>query len=335
MLQKKEIRQTVLKERIRAAEERRQHRRLHRNAFAIRNTMHACFTISDNPDIPVCVNGFRNVYGLFRTSWMYLKKHSLGLEFNAGPITHGNHGLRSRYLSSRILASEPFVIEFLNEVVSAAGEPYATRFIREVTGHTLRDAEEGSILLPSNFTKRSLYISWCFSMGYKIKATAKGSFGPVSEYSLREFDPELWPEGSVAQDVCSWRGFCFHWKTHFPLLKIRNPCEDTCGACVRLRNSWHVLDRITGRRRAPPPADDDDSSIVNDVDIDDASDVSGGLEEALNSQEYPHEYLINKAHDHVRHAKAQRALASQRISEAKAQASNNHDNRRFVFLPFF
>jgi hypothetical protein len=55
----------------------------------------------------------------------------------------------------------------------------------------------------------------------------------------------------------------------------------------------------------------------------------------LNSQEYPHEYLINKAHDHVRHAKAQRALASQRISEAKAQASNNHDNRRFVFLPFY
>ena len=71
------------------------------------------------------------------------------------------------------------------------------------------------------------------------------------------------------------------------------------------------------------------------MDIDDASDVSGGLEEALTSQEYPHEYLINKAHDHVRHAKAQRALASQRISEAKAQASNNHDNRRFVFLPFF
>jgi hypothetical protein len=139
------------------------------------------------------------------------------------------------------------VVSFLSDVRDSYGEAYATRFVREVTGLSLRRDEENLVELPSQFTKRKLYAEYCFSRGYQVKSNATGSYGKVSSYPIRAYDDLLWPEGSQTLPVCSWKGFLSTWKEEFSYMKIRNPCEDTCAECFKIRNSFRVLDRISNQ----------------------------------------------------------------------------------------
>ena len=68
------------------------------------------------------------------------------------------------------------------------------------------------------------------------------------DFLLRPFDELLWPADSTPLPVCSWTDFRMIWKKHFPKLGIRNPCEDTCGECVKIRNSFKYLDRSAATR---------------------------------------------------------------------------------------
>ncbi len=93
-------------------------------------------------------------------------------------------------------------------------DPYATRFIRERTSVGIRNEEKGIVELPASMSKQSIYIGWCYSQGYKAKANAKGSFGSVTDYELRQYDDILWPKGSQSV-ICSWSSFLkISWK-HF------------------------------------------------------------------------------------------------------------------------
>ena len=330
----------MLKERIRAAEERRYDRRRARNCGPLYPMSSCHYRIADEVDVPVCINGFKNIFGLYRTRWEYLKKNSIGTSYIPGPVLHGNVGNRVRYSSSRLCIAEPHINSFLQNISVTYGEPYATRFIREITGIGIRDSEEGGISLPSNLTKRHLCIFFCYQQGYKIKASAKGSFGPVSEYPPREYDDILWPEGSEASAVCSWSGFLRIWNQNFPKMKIRNPCEDTCGTCVKLRNSFRYVDRALALANAVEPnADgnmnnnaDDDNSASGQLDLASDDEDREVIEAVLRQQEFPAEFVIEQASIHINHAKAQRSLAKQRIMEAKADRNNTHSTRRFVFI---
>ena len=77
------------------------------------------------------------------------------------------------------------VFLFLSNIADEYGELYATHFVREVTGMSLRDTEEGCIDLPSHFLKRHFYAQYCYHQGYKVKANAKGSYDSMSEYKLQ------------------------------------------------------------------------------------------------------------------------------------------------------
>jgi len=77
------------------------------------------------------------------------------------------------------------VFLFLSNIADEYGELYATHFVREVTGMSLRDTEEGCIDLPSHFSKRHFYAQYCYHQGYKVKANAKGSYDSMSEYKLQ------------------------------------------------------------------------------------------------------------------------------------------------------
>ena len=140
-------------------------------------------------------------------------------------------------MGSNAKKTEGSMIAFLKDLADNYSEPYATRFIREITGMSIRKEEEGQVELPSSFTKRKLYAQYCYSRGYKVKASAKGSYGKTEGYEVRPIDDILWPEGSVSLPVCSWKDFLVIWKVNLPKLTIRNPCEDTCGDCVKIRNS--------------------------------------------------------------------------------------------------
>jgi hypothetical protein len=116
-VQPTEIRQTFMKERIRCAIN---HKLVARKR---RNSMKGCihYRISAEVDFPVCVNTFKNVYGIFSRQWEYLLSQSSG-EYECGAIQHGNTGNRSRHLTSNTAKVQDDVIAFLEELRDERGE---------------------------------------------------------------------------------------------------------------------------------------------------------------------------------------------------------------------
>jgi hypothetical protein len=346
-LQDAGIRETILKERVRASKMFRSLRRQrHRLCF---------FSVTGCDDFLVCVNSFRNLFGLYVREWETLLRECRS-DYLCGPIVHGNKGNKSRHDASLTCLLEADVVQFLQALQDEKGtvdccvlfavrlfspclslfllffllgEDYATRFVREATGVGLRKEEEGLVELPSCTSKRQEYCRFCYDRGWKCKASAKGSFGPVSEYQRRT--DEEWNDREP-EPVCSWSAFHKIWKEKFPKMKIRNPCEDTCGECMKLRNRIHVLDRLNAfrhrqqyRQEHQDPTDDEDGS---DSSNDYVYPVDRELFQEFSNVEYPDEVVILECNAHVVHAQAQRALARDRIEAAKSSRDLDHEHRR-------
>jgi hypothetical protein len=293
--------------------------------------------MKDETVVSVCLNSFKNLFGIFRRQWEYLRKNCSTTNYTPGPIQHGNIGNENRKRSSAVESVASAVVDFLEEIQETCAEPYATRFVREITGMSLRESEEGAVELPASYTKRKLYRDFCFSRGYKVKSDANGSFGKVKNYALRPFDDLLWPEGSEPLPVCSWNGFLRVWKEKFPKLTIRNPCEDTCGACTKIRNKFHIVERIRNARVAAAARENvDGNSSSSDEDCNsNAYSFDGAVEyDFLNRQEYPEEVIIMEASLHATQAQTQRDYAKLRIQESKDSSLAAFEERRFVFFLF-
>jgi len=293
--------------------------------------------LENNGFISVCLNSFKNLHGIFRKQWQHLKKNGAKQNYVPGPRTHGNMGRSNRRTTSNIVQATPSLIEFLQDVSDSYGEPYATRFVREITGTTLRESEVDAVEMPSNFTKRKLYRDYCFAQGHLAKADAKGSYGAIRNFDERPVDDLLWLEGSVPLPICAWQGFLTVWKKNFPNLTIRNPCEDTCGECTKIKNRMHLLDRIEQRRAVAAQVDnnnedeDDSVSIENGNSDNDNESYSGPLleeYELFNQQEFPAEAIILHASLHLERAKRQREYASNRIVKSKESANYEWEERR-------
>jgi len=337
--QPKSIRQTVLRERINAANVKMECRqKVASNKSATQRIPARLYyqVQLGEADISVCLSSFRNLFGLFQRQWVNLKK-SIDNNYKPGPLVHGNIGTHHRSDSSKATKATPSVVAFLEGVSVSHGEAYATRFIREITGMSIRKEEEGQVELPSSFTKRKLYAQYCYSRGYKVKASAKGSCGKTEGYEVRPIDDVLWPEGSVPLPVCSWKDFHVIWKVHLPKLSIRNPCEDTCGDCVKIRNSFKYLDKIGAIRAAASDAINLLDNVSGSGSENDES-IQIGEYDFLNAHEYPEEVIIMQASKHAVHAQEQRQYATSRIKEAKESLSHPWEDRMFVdycCLPFY
>jgi len=341
-LQPKPIRQTLLKERFKNGEVHRSERHMehYENGAFVRNQL-LYYQISYGAGLnhAVCMNTFRNLYGIFRKSWGRISRACSN--YYAGPIIHGNTGCRNRFSTSSVAVAQPSVVLFLSSIAEEHGDSYATRFIREVTGMSLTDTEEGRIDLPSFFSKRHLYAQYCYSRGYKVHADAKGSYGSLSEYDLREFDDHLWLEGTKPLPVCAWVHFLCIWKSEFPHLKIRNACEDTCGECVKLKNTFYALDK---RPPAQPEAVDATASTIDSINdlgpSEDGNSVtssqfsSDGVNDVnadrFSQEEFPVEALVLEASRHAIQAQKQRFLASSRIRDAKETLASPWEDRWYV-----
>ncbi len=200
--------------------------------------MHLMF--GQNMSLNLCMNAFRDILGIFRKSWTRLKSSCSYGAYVTGPIAHGNIGTRQRYKASHQRRCETSICAYLQQLADDYASPYATRFIHEKNAVGLTNDEVGTIELRSIMTKCSIYSGWCFSQGFKAKSYAKGNFGCISNYETRPYDGILWPKGSTSV-ICSWSSFLKNWKKHFPCLKLRNSCEDVCGECVRLQNSFEHI----------------------------------------------------------------------------------------------
>jgi len=298
---------------------------------------------SQYPQKAVCMNAFRNALAIYRRPWEKLKKSISSGNYTAGPIAHGNVGTHHRHESSNQRKCQDSVKCYLQELADTCGDAYATRFIREKTAVGLRNDEINSIELPSNMTYRNIYCGWCYSMGYKPRADAKGNFGPVTDFPLRSFDDITWPAGSQG-NVCSWSSFRKLWTTFFPSMKIRNRCEDVCGECVRLKNSFQFLKKQQREKQqkiiegsdncddASHSSTGSKSSLVSDtnVSLDVADDTA--LVEELEDQEFPEEYLWFRANEHASKAQAQRQLVRQRERESKETRELPHEERSYCLV---
>jgi hypothetical protein len=65
-----------------------------------------------------------------------------------------------------------------------------------------------------------------------------GRYPKVKDYVGHQEDDMFWPSGAVPIEVCSWFSFTYIWKMHCSNIRIRRPCNDTCGECTVFRNAF-------------------------------------------------------------------------------------------------
>jgi hypothetical protein len=129
--------------------------------------------------------------------------------------------------------------------------------------------------LPSHTTKRELYENYCFDRGWAIKSDNMGRYPKVKDYGSRQEDDMSWSSGAVPVEVCSWFSFTDIGKTHCSNIRIRQPCNDTCGECTLFRNAFRYCEMRKNAEQSSMDEveeDDDDLPDLSDrVELDDTA----------------------------------------------------------------
>ena len=107
-----DVRETLLKERIRLAKLLRSRRR--------QQQLHLFYLVNGSDDFLVCVHSFRNIFGLFVREWETLLRECKA-DYFCGPIVHSNLGNKSRHDSSLSFLLEPEVVAFLETLRDEKG----------------------------------------------------------------------------------------------------------------------------------------------------------------------------------------------------------------------
>ena len=124
--------------------------------------------------------------------------------------------------------------------------------------------------------------------------------------------------GSMCYPVCSFFTFRKLWKDNFPLLKIRPPSEDICLQCHVFKHQF----KFTINCRYNHNDSDDDESV-------DGVDNMEENERFADRRSEVEENIIIQAAVHVKHARAQRALANDKVKQASYtnDQENNIDHK--------
>jgi hypothetical protein len=225
----KGIRETIVKEKIRHAEE-------NKGKKGIGMRFYSLPLGTGKKDVCLCVQSFRNVLGIGnRHEWKRLKQSAKSGE--PGPIIHANTGNRNRVSFAPYKEAREGLQGFIENLVGHHTEERATRLVRESLT-TIERGDSHVVHLASSNTKRKLYEHYCYQRGWVPGRTADGSHGRVHSYEPRENDEEEWPIGSVSLPVCSWWSFRSFWKKEYPNLRIRPQSEDICDECVVFANQF-------------------------------------------------------------------------------------------------
>jgi hypothetical protein len=256
-------------------------------------------TLTKTEDVSLCMHGFRNLLVLRQDAWKTIQGSAKAGQ--TGPTPHKNLGNKYRARNSKIEEARPALSAYFKEIGKMRGEPYATRFVREITGIGVRDAQVDVVELPSSSTQRDMYKEFCYQQGYTVKASAKGDYGKLSDLELRTHDDE-WTEDDEPGPVCDWRCFRDFWEESFAFIRIRPQSEDTCGECYIYKNR--------AKYKQPVPEDDSD-------------------DEGLSEEQWE-----EKAFAHVEQAACQRKNIIDRTTNATADANDDvpHHERRFMII---
>lgn len=211
------------------------------------------------------------------------------------------------------------VISYLEWLGDEYGESYATRFTRKTTGLGIREKEE-VIELPSYFTKRSLYVDFCFRQGWVVPSVSqKGNYGPINAYRPRSDDD--WDSSVQPQIVCDWKGFRSIWNEKLPLIRIRPKAEDTCTECYVFKQRMKFRDFL--------------ENTTDQTGDNDSLSSSSNIENDYGDGTYKYEKMetqIQRAYVHVEAAQVMRETINNRMLEAQATIGKLHGERNFCFI---
>jgi hypothetical protein len=172
-----------------------------------------------------------------------------------GASVHKNTGNCNDAMLDETMKS---VISFIKQKGKYDGEIYATRIIHSLMKQELMDEEK--VVWIFRQTQPS-YEKFCFDRGWSIKSNHKCWHSNLKDYTNRMADDMLWPADAETSEVCSWFSFRKLLKDHCGNIRIRRPCNDTCGECTSYRNAFRykeVRKKMIGEY--DDTYDDDDDS---------------------------------------------------------------------------
>ena len=202
----------------------------------------------------VCQNALLSFYNISYETWKKLEQ-VVSQGGDRGPT----HMLLGRKSNSS-LKGETFakLMSYFKNLQENKGEPHATKVIRTRLRVALRNNDD-IVELPSSYTKRQLYAKFLFECGWLVKPKGNGSFGPMSEYTIR-LDSEEWTEADNGRiPPCSFETFRQLWSSKFPKLRIRSPSYDTCTTCFKYCNNLSAITRQANLQ----------CIVLKDIDLDD------------------------------------------------------------------
>ena len=233
------------------------------------------------------------------------------------------------------------------EYLMNLGEVRATRVVATLVDgmgdHANRDRNIDVTYLPISMGYRSCYKRYMKSLGYDVRTTPLGGYVVTAEDEGMEVDPGAYVTFPTYLNL---------WKRDFKNLKVSRPAEDICKDCYMFANRHrHLAHHSTTMRRHD--GDDvllhSDSSSSGDDSGDDEDDddvlANHGVgltmnvdlksaEAASNGADEERELMLLEAAEHVKMARAQRALYQAKVADAVADATEgkNHTVRRYTFV---
>jgi len=242
---------------------------------------------------------------------------------------------------------EPLIHHF--EYLSNLGEVRATRVVATlidgVQGHANREDTIEQTYLPISMGYRSCYRRYMASIGYKVRTNAVG----VAIAEGVEGKP------IDNSEYVSYPTYFYVWKKSFPNLKVSRPAEDICAYCYAFANRHRYLASHSLATRTPENGDADKSDVDEDEGV-----SSGGEEEtamttdrsegvstttsrssnvltpeaARNKIDEEREMMLLEAANHIKMARAQRALYQEKVAAAVAstRAGKQHGESVYCFV---
>jgi hypothetical protein len=245
-------------------------------------------------------------------------------------------------LVNDVKRNEPLMHHF--EYLLNLGEVRATRVVATlvdgVQGHANREDTVEQTYLPISMGYRSCYRWYMASIGYKVRTTGVG-VAIVEGVEGKPIDKS---------EYVSYPTYFYVWKKSFPNLKVSRPAMDICAYCYAFANRHRYLASHSLATRVPEDGEDSDNS---DVDDEDEGATSGGEDEtemttdsrsgrssvltpeaARNKIDEEREMMLLEAANHIKMARAQRALYQEKAAAAVAstRAGKPHGESVYCFV---
>ena len=220
------------------------------------------------------------------------------------------------------------------EEIKQFGMPTATRAVREATGTGLRDGEEGTIELPTSWSKRAVFARFCYERGYIITSNARGNI-QKTERSDAEWRIEN------KKTICSWWKFLKFWESHYANVRLASPSADICTDChiffnrSKYTTRASAADRPTTRTNNSNEYVDPPTTTVLENETEELDLPPQNLQLETQHATAEREAILSKATMHVKQALIQRQLANQKVQQAIDSVDLPHQDRHYCFIADF